>query len=302
MINTWGGKEVCLQSSPSKILIRQLLPIYILPWQTFHSLYNLWKTKNRSLSSIAKSRSHFALFSLGECICLFRRFDSWAAPGWKHYHQHWRPLWPVTGKPSCDRTAARNYRYPLLDFLAGVHRSSAYWEQRWARGRSPSSKCRACGYRPRGHFEPWSNGTVLFACTPALSTLAEMSHLAGGFLCVNLGCPVALLPLLFCQPGFLLKHLLKVWTHLEGGLSPFPTCYRPHISKHKRGGWFGPWPPPTATASGNHRRCFQLCCLHSSSNKWAGFLPHSRGCLFVRTTTRGPSFCHHLVLAVPLWL
>lgn len=121
------------------------------------------------------------------------------------------------------------------------------------------------------------------------------------FLRVNLGCPVAPLPLLSCQPGILLKIPLKVWAQLEGGLSPFPTCYRLHISKQKRGGWFGPCPLPTATASGNHRRCFQLCCLHSSSDKWAGFLPCSQGCLFVQTTTCGPSFCHHLLLALPLW-
>lgn len=30
MINTWGAKEIWLHSSPSKILIKQLLPIYIL--------------------------------------------------------------------------------------------------------------------------------------------------------------------------------------------------------------------------------------------------------------------------------
>lgn len=62
-----------------------------------------------------------------------------------------------------------------------------------------------------------------------------MSHLAGGFLRVNLGCPVPPLPLLSCQPGFLLKLLLKVWTQLEEGSVSFSNLlYTAHLKARER--------------------------------------------------------------------
>lgn len=113
--------------------------------------------------------------------------------------------------------------------------------------------------------------TLLLAWTLVLPTRTEMSHPTGGFLHINLGCPDPH-SLLSCKPGFLLKLSLEVWTQLGGRCqSSFPTC----TSQSTREMGDLALALSTATASENYRRCFQLCCLHSSSKKWAGFLSHS---------------------------
>lgn len=195
--------------------------------------------------------------------------------------------------PACNRqaiqgwTAAHNYQYPLLDFLAGVHCSSEYWKQSWARGRSSSSKCRSYEYTSWGHFEPWSNETVLLACILVLSTHTEMLHPVGGLLRVNLGSPCGSLSSSLLQTWLLIKAPTGSVNSAGRGMSAFPT-FTPQ-SRREMGDLA--LALSTATALENYRRCFQLCCLHSSSDKWAGFLPRSQCCHFFWTTPHVGSPC-----------
>lgn len=157
-------------------------------------------------------------------------------------------------------------------------------------------------YRPWAQFEPWSNKTVLFSCTLALSIPTEVSHLAEGFLHVNLGCPVAPLPLLSCQPGFLLKIPLKVWGQLGEVCVLFQLALDRTSQSKREAGDLAPALFQQLQLQGTTGGVSSYAaCTPCLTNEQAGFLPCSRGCLFVQTTTRGPSFCHHLLLALPLW-
>lgn len=139
-------------------------------------------------------------------------------------------------------------------------------------------KCRSYEYMCLGRFQPET--LKLYCLHPgALHLHWDVTSHWRIFTCKS-GLPVDPHPLLYCKPSFLLKLSLK-WAQLEGGcLSAFPTC------TSQSTGEMGALALAlsTATASENHRRCFQLCCLHSSSNKWAGFLPHSRCRHFFWTT------------------